>query len=266
MRRIKGLSGGRPAVKLLWLFAALAIISGSIALLAQLFAEELFGWTPTVYRERREIDFARSISISSADIPLKVYSYSGDKIIVEYIGESALIIEEDELELKISRDENITLSLYNRAMLSYGMTVWLPAETYKELKLTSASGNIHARNIMAEFITINSRTGSINLYGTEGLIAVTTRYGDIRAEFINLTDACALDTERGNVEVVMPARLGVLLNFFTDTGSFTSDFFRRDYDNHKGDLYLSIGANPVRFTVRTGSGNLHFYKRDETVR
>jgi hypothetical protein len=269
MKRIKGLSKSSPAVKLFWLFAVLALLSGGAALLTQMFAGELFGWTPTVHRERREVAFTPSISINSTDIPLEVYTYDGEVIIVEYIGESALIIEEDEFELRIHRVEDFTISLFSTDILNYGMTVWLPKQSYKAIRLTTASGDIRAENIETELLSVTSRTGNISLCNIEGLLSVSSRYGDVWAEFVNLTDAAAIDTESGRVEIIMPARIDVRLDFLTDRGYFTSDFFRREYDSHQGDLFLSTGpagANLVRFTVRTSSGSLYFYTRDESVR
>jgi hypothetical protein len=265
---IKGLNKARAAVKLFWLFLSLAVIFGVLAVIMQLFAKPLFGWESTVHRELREIELLssiRSISINSADIPLEVYTYDGDKIIVEYIGESALIIDEDELELKISRVEDFMLSLYSIDILNYKMTVRLPAETYREIKLTTASGEITARNIHTELLSITSRTGNINLYAIEGLITASTRQGDVYAEFINFADVCSIETDSGSVTVLMPERIEVNLSFFTDTGRLTSDFFRREYHAHEGDLYLKTGVNPLRFTVRTGSADLHFHKRNEII-
>jgi hypothetical protein len=264
---IKGLNKARPAVKLLWLFASLAVIFGALAVITQLFAFEMFGWESTVHRERREIDVPEwgSISISSADIPLRVYTYDGEKIIVEYIGETALIINEDPLDFHISRVEDFTLSLFSRDVLNYGMVVMLPRQTYREIKLTSASGDIFAEDISSELLGVTSRTGNISLYAIEGLITVSTRQGDVSAEFISFTDFCAIETDSGDVKIIMPERFSVDLTFLTDTGRLTSDFFRREYRSHEGDMYLIAGDNPLRFTVRTGSGNLHFNKRDETI-
>lgn len=265
--RIKGLNKAGTAVKLFWLSAILAVISGAMALITQFFAVEHFGWTSTVHRERREIevpDWAR-ISISSADMPLEVYVHSGDKIIVEYIGESELIIDGDELELRIRRVEDFVFSLFSRDLLNYGMIVRLPERVYREISLTTASGNIYAENIHSELIRVTSRTGNVHLHALEGLVTVSTRQGDINLEFINFTDACSIETESGDVSVLMPERIAVRLDFFTASGLFTSDFFRREYHEHEGDLYLSTGDNSNRFTVRTSSGNLDFHKRNEII-
>jgi hypothetical protein len=262
---IKGLNKAGVPLKLFRLFVSLAAIFGFLALIMQLFAYELFGWSSTVYRERREIEAPQFISVNSADIPLRVYTHSGEKIIIEYIGETALIIDEGENELKISRVEDFTLSLYSTDILNYGMIVRLPAQIYREIKLTSASGDITAENIHAELLSASSRTGNINLRAVEGLIAVSTRQGDVCAEFINFTDACAIETDSGDIKITMPERNAVNLNFLTDAGRLTSDFFRREFNAHEGDLYLAAGENPIRFTVRTSSGNLEFMTRNEVI-
>jgi DUF4097 and DUF4098 domain-containing protein YvlB len=176
-----------------------------------------------------------------------------------------LIIDGNEFEMRIRRVEDFMLSLYSRDVLNYKMTVWLPERVYREITLTTASGNIYAENIKSELIRATSRTGNVHLYAIEGLVTVNTRQGSIELEFVNFTDACSVETESGSVTVIMPERIAVRLDFFTASGLFTSDFFRREFNAHEGDLYLSSGENPNRFTVRTGSGDLSFYTRDETI-
>jgi hypothetical protein len=262
--RVKGLSKNNHAGKLLWISVSLAVICGSLAVVTQLFAEELFGWNSTVHRERAALEPNRFISINSADMPLEVYTYDGDKVIIEYIGETELVIIEDELELKISRIEDFTLSLFSTDKFNYKMTVWLPNENhmlYDEIKLTSASGNLSARNIRADFIYATSRNGNINFHGAEGEIIIATRTGDVRLEFINFTDRIKVETDTGNIKVLMPERYGVKLSYVTESGRFTSDFFSERFNAQAGDVYLNEGANPIEFTVFTDTGELEFYKR-----
>jgi hypothetical protein len=181
MFKIKGLSKEDRAVKLMWLSALLALVCGLIALVSQHFAAELFGWSSTVYRERHELTPNRHITINSADIPLEVYTYDGDTVIVEYIGETPLIIIDDELELRISRVEDFTLSLFSLDRLNYKMQIWLPGdyfEHYDEIRLFSASGDIYAENIRTLSLTATSRNGNVTLVGIEGEIAVDTRFGE----------------------------------------------------------------------------------------
>jgi len=170
--------------------------------------------------------------------------------------------------LRIRRHEDFMLSLYSRDVLNYKMTVYLPERVYREITLTTASGNIYAENIHSELIRATSRTGNVHLYALEGLVTVSTRQGNISLEFINFTDVCSVDTEGGDINVIMPERFAVKLDFFTSSGIFTSDFFSEEYETYEGDLYFSTettGENPRRFTVRTNTGNLDFHKRDETI-
>jgi len=265
IKRIKGLPGENRAVILVWLFPALALISAGAALVSQYLAAQVFGWTSTVYRERREFALVEYISLSSADIPLEVYVWDGDKIILDYVGETGLVIDEGEFELKISRDEDFAFSLFSSDALNYKMRVWLPNVTYRDIKLVTASGDISADSVKTGILTATSRAGDINLYGVDGIIALNTRYGNISAEFTEFKYICGTETETGNISVLMPEDSGVKLDFLTDSGRFSSDFFLREYRNYQGDLYLSEGSSPVRFTVRTSTGNLDFCKVIEYI-
>ena len=183
--KVRGLSRGNAAKKLLWLSLSLALISGTLAIVTQLFAEGLFGWSGTVHREYIELTPNRYISVSSADMPLEVYVHDGGMVIVEYIGETELFILEDELELKIGRVEDFTLSLFSRDRFNYKMRVGLPGnyyEYYKEIYLTSASGNISAEGLKTEILIITSRNGDITVRGIEGEIIADTRFGVLEVE------------------------------------------------------------------------------------
>jgi hypothetical protein len=253
--RIKGLAKGSKAVKLFWLFTALAVICGGLAIASHYLAYELFGWTSTVYRERRELSPNRHISISSADMPLEVFTHDGDKIIVEYTGETELLIYEDELELRISRVEDFALSLFSRDKFNYVMRVWLPAgyyAQYEDIRLTSASGNIHAGGIRAVTLTATSRSGNVRLSAIEAELEINTRSGDVDIEFDSFTAEARVNAGTGDVRVFMPDGHNVRLDFITDSGGFTSDFF--DYD-------ILPTAPPISFTVFTDTGNLEFNRK-----
>ncbi|MCL2077151.1 MAG: DUF4097 domain-containing protein [Oscillospiraceae bacterium] len=264
---IKIRDGKSRAVMLLWLFILLSFIFGGAALVSQHLAVHTFGWTSTVYRERREIVSELYLSINSADIPLEVYTYDGAEIIIEYTGADALVIERDEYGLKIGRDEDFKLSLFSRDKLNYKMQVWLPDVNYREIRLMSASGDISARNVRADSLIVTSRLGDISLFAPEGITDAVTLRGSVYVEFIDFNAPFFIETDSGDVRIIMSENEshGVKLDFLTYRGRFTSDFFRREYDGHQGDLYLSTGENPIQFTVNTITGNLDFHKRTENT-
>jgi DUF4097 and DUF4098 domain-containing protein YvlB len=112
-------------------------------------------------------------------MPLDVRVHGGGRIIVEYIGETALLIDEDELELKISREEDFALSLFSRNKLSYKMTVYLPDIQYEEIKLSSASGDIFIENVRSHILSATSRSGNIKTDNVEAVLDLNTRFGII---------------------------------------------------------------------------------------
>ena len=178
-RKIKSRTEGNKILRLFWIFTLSAVLSGSLAVVTHLYGETLFGWTATVHRERREIAVNDYISINSADMPLDVRVHGGGRIIVEYIGETALLIDEDELELKISREEDFALSLFSRNKLSYKMTVYLPDIQYEEIKLSSASGDIFIENVRSHILSATSRSGNIKTDNVEAVLDLNTRFGII---------------------------------------------------------------------------------------
>ena len=173
------------AVYFFWAAVSAAIICGGAAVILQVFAL-IGGWEPTVHRERLEFDFTQYISVSSADIPLEVFTYNGDKIIVEYAGETALIVQQDALELTIRRDEAAAFSFFSGDMLNYRLQVFLPDMLYRDIKLSSSAGTITAGNVRATLFNVNSRTGAVNISVPESFevrLSFITETGKMLSEF-----------------------------------------------------------------------------------
>jgi hypothetical protein len=243
--RVRGLEKGRAAVKLFWVTAAFALACAVLAVITQFFAAELFKWSSSVHREHLELEPNRYLSINSADMKLEVYTHDGDKIIVDYIGETELLIEEDELELKISRVEDFALSLFSRDKFNYILRVGLPAGNiirFESIKLYSASGDISAERIRAGEFYVTSRSGNISLTSITADVTVNVRSSD--------------------VVILQPDWNGIALDFFTNSGVFCSDFFDEPYAAHEGDIHLQRGGEALLFAVHTDTGNLTF---NETI-
>ncbi|MCL2108450.1 MAG: DUF4097 domain-containing protein [Oscillospiraceae bacterium] len=254
--------------RLLRLFVILTIISGTVAILLQFAAVHLFNRGSTVYREHLSIELGShlQISISTANTPIEVYTHNSDTILIEYTGENPLWIDETPEFLRIGTADGFKFSLFSLGQLSYCMKIYLPQITYAELRLSAVSGDIYAENITADFINISTRSGGIKLHEPDGIVSINSRTGDIALTFGRFDEPCAVESDTGDIAVLMPPENDLRLNYFTDTGRFTSDIFRPELNGWQGDLYLTKGANQTRFTARTISGNLSFLERVVYVR
>lgn len=254
--RFKGISRlSRPGM-LFVLFAAAAVVSGTGAAVLQIFSAELFGWESTVYREEYSLPFKSYLNFNVTNIPVYFDIYDGDEIKILYSNETALLIEENEYSYTISQDADFAFSLYSLDFLDYSATVLLPDRVYREVTVTSASGDIEFLRVYARSLDITSRSGNIKVTEAVGNMRLKTVYGSIDAEFISFDDSCLLESESGNITVAMPENRLVWLEFLTETGSFTSDFFNEEYKNRKGDFFKANHENAKKLSVSTKSGDL----------
>lgn len=244
------------AGKLLMLFAAAAAVSGMGALTIQFFAADLFGWESTVYREEYSLPFKSYLNINVTNIPLYIDIYDGDEIKISYKNETALLIEENEYSYTISQDADFAFSLFSLDFLDYSATILLPDRVYREVVITSASGNVEFLRAYARSLDITSRSGSITVTEAVGNMRLKTVYGNIDADFISFGENCLLESESGDITVKMPGDRLVWLEFLTENGSFTSDFFKNEYKNRRGDFFMANSESAKKLSVCTKSGNL----------
>lgn len=245
------------AKKLLIIFTAAALISGSAAVLTQIAAVGIFGWKSTVYREEYSLPFKSYLNINVTNIPLYIDIHDGDEIIILYKNETALIIEENDYSCTISQDADFAFSLYSLDLLDYSLRIMLPDKVYREVTISSASGNVEFLKAYALSLNINSRSGDIAVTEAVGNMRLKNRYGNITADFIEYRENCFLESESGSVTVTMPRDRLIKLEFLTESGSFTSDFFKKEYKNRAGNFFTVNGENAKILSVTTSSGNLY---------
>lgn len=196
--------------------------------------------------ENRQLAPRYYINISMTYLPVEIIFYDGDFITLDYIGETELFVaeEDDDFVLKISQDDEFALNLLTPDMLSYGLKLKLPQnpEKYREINITTTAGDIKISSpqiLNAEKINITSRSGNCFLVNTYADTIINTISGTVRAEF--------------NKDI---QKKGYELAFFTNSGRFTSDFFRKKCVNESGGAFLSLGKEPKRISVETNNGDL----------
>jgi hypothetical protein len=184
------------------------------------------------------------LRISMTYLPVKVEVYDGAEIAVDYIGETGLTVEAtSDYEWSIKQTEDFALSLFAPDMFDYGLRVKLPRQQYRDITISTGSGDVRVESLAAHALTVTTRDGNITLIDTSANTAVTTRSGDISAVFG--------DDIR---------KTGYQLMFDSKTGRLTTDFFRKGYDNASGDVLIAFGEQPLRFDAVTDSGDVTFMR------
>jgi hypothetical protein len=187
------------------------------------------------------------LRISMTYLPVTLTVYDGDEIIIDYIGETALTVEETyDYEWSVKQAEDFALSLFAPEMFGYGLTVKIPRQEYRDISISTGSGDVTVDGLIAHALTVTTRDGDIHLSDTRANTSVITRSGDIDAVFgDNIRD------------------VGYQLMFDSNSGRLTTDFFRKALDDAAGDVLIAFGDEPLRFDAVTDSGDVTFMRGRE---
>lgn len=240
----------RPIHLILLALILTSLMSGAGAVAVQLFSAKLFGWEPTVVRLEAEYAAKPHIRITATNIPLVIHKWDEDYVKIRYTGEIELITEEGETYLNITQESDFTFSLFAWDMLEYGLEAWLPEREYTALRLVTTTGDITLDGYKGEQLAVESVSGDITLSALDCGGYVQTG-GRVEAAFSSFTRAFAVTNTGGSVSLTLPQSAAVWLEFLSAGGSFTSEFFRKSFDRHEGDLFMSIGENPVKLTIQS---------------
>ena len=84
------------------------------------------GYESTAVRESLSFPAASYLYISTSGLDFEIKSYEGKDILVEYVNDMPIIVEEsNEDYLKITQDDFFTISLFSKDQFGYKMTIWL---------------------------------------------------------------------------------------------------------------------------------------------
>lgn len=242
-------------------FLAAAVFCGAMCALTQWLAVNN-GFESTVVTQSFEAEKARYITISTTNLDFEIKPYDGDKIRIDYVNDSHVIIEQqDENYLKLRQDDSFTFTLLAKEQFGYKMTVWLPEYDYREVYLSSSSGAVTVDFTSAEYTEIATRSGNITVKEACEKLAATTDSGDIYCKYLAFVTAGNFTADSGDVEIYMPDFSGVTLEFETVCGAVETDLFG---EAAKEPVYHSVTLErPAKLShylyVTTYSGRLKLY-------
>ena len=248
-------------VRLMWIFFAAALLSGFCCFALQLSAVQ-DGFAGTVVRESFELQKAKYLTISTTNLDFRLKPYDGDKIKIEYVNDSAVIVEQqDENYLKLRQDDSFTFTLLAKEQFGYKMTVWLPEHDYRELYLTSSSGSVTVDFTSAEYTEISTRSGDITVKEACEKVAAQTDSGNIYCKYLAFVTAGNFTNNSGETLIYMPDFSGVTLKFETACGQVETDLCgeaAREPVYHSVTLERPAGLSHYLY-VTTYSGALKLY-------
>lgn len=206
-----------------------------------------------------EFDTPRELVVITTSMPITVRYGDCDRVTVTYTGAVPLMFTEEKGTLSITQDDTFTMTLFSEAAKDENVVVTLPHKVYERISLSSSGGSVTSDCLSADTLEYSTKGGDMRLLGIDENTSVRTESGKIYAEFSSLGGDMTMYAGAGDVTLVMPDELSVYLEFFTESGRFTSERFDEPYYDHYGDAAVIYGGAKSRLNVNTTSGDLYIY-------
>ena len=249
-------------IKLLKTLAVTLSAAGIILAAAGLVIQHLgsrTGYAGSVVSGTAEFEKPRELVVITTSMPISVKYGDTETVQVSYTGGLPLIFSENKGMLSITQDDTFSMTLFAQSADSAGVEVILPHKVYERISLSSSSGSVTSDMLAADILEFSTKSGDMQLLGIDERASVRTESGNIYAEFSSFSSDMTINAGAGDVRLVMPVELSVYLEYFTESGSFTSERFGEPYHGKYGDAALILGDARSKLRVNTSSGSLYIY-------
>lgn len=247
-------------IALLKTLAVILAVIGTVLTAAGIVLQLLMpGNTSNVITGSESFEPPRELVVITTSMPIEVRYGDTETVNVEYTGSLPLIFTEDKGMLRVTQDDTFTMTLFSPSAKASGVTVTLPHKVYERISLSSSSGSVFAENLAADTLEFGTKSGDMELLGIDERASIRTESGNIRAGFSSFAGGMTIYAGAGDVTLFMPEELSVYLEFFTESGSFTSERFDEPYHAKYGDAAVLLGDARSKLNVNTTSGDLYIY-------
>ena len=219
------------------------------------------GYAGSVYSSHAEFETPRSLVVNTVSMPVAVRYGDTDRVQVSWTGSTPLTFDEKKKPgtLYISEDDRFTMTLLSERAAQTRLEIVLPHKVYEHISLSSSSGSVEEDRLNARTLEFGTKSGDLKLYGIDERASLRTESGKLFAEFSSFSGDMNIKAGAGDVTLLLPEELSVYLEFFTESGSFTSDRFDQPYREKRGDAVVIYNGARAKLNVTTTSGNLYVF-------
>lgn len=250
-------------IKFLKITGITAVTAGLMLLAAGItvqYMQSLGGsYTGNVITQSEEFETPRELVVITTSMPITVEYGDVSAVQVDYTDALPLIFKEDKGALRITQNDTFTMNLFSQKALESGVHITLPHKTYERVSLSSSGGSITSRYLNAGSLEYSTKGGDMALYGIDERTYVRTESGNIHAEFSSYSADMTINAGAGNVELLLAADSSVYMEFFTESGTFTSHEPDRSPESRYGDCVTMYNGAENKLNVNTTSGDLDLY-------
>lgn len=185
-------------------------------------------------------DTVSYIEINALTIDVHVKTYDGDKIKLVYANDTALSVNEGDNKITITQNNDFVISFFAFRQFSYEMTLYLPDEIYRDIFISTTTGNISADNLNCNSLELATKSGEITADSVKSAFKASSVSGGISCSYYALIQDCDIASKTGSVTVELPEKTRFMLYFTTKSGSISSSVF--------------LNGEPVRESFRYARG------------
>lgn len=235
-------------------------ITGFLLILAGIAASFALPVTPlndSVSARTLYFSTVRSLSVITGSLPIRVEPADGDVCEVSFLSDLPVVATTDEFgTLRLTQDDNFSLTFFSRRRRDFHLTVKLPARTYERISLSSSSGGIDCAAIDCGSLEISTRSGAIVLGGADERAKLRTESGTVDLTLSALNGNMTVTAGTGDVRLRVREGLSYCLRFLTDGGTLYEA--GSEDPPPLGDAALFRGEMTSRLDVITAGGDLYY--------
>ena len=159
------------------------------------------------------------IEINLVKLNAEIIPYDGDEIRVCYKNNLPLIIEHGDNSITISEDEKFVISLFPGSQSEFGVSVYLPERSYREISVVTGGGNVKVGRVDSKLLKVITENGDISFNNAVSQFNISTTSGFVSLDIEAVMRNCSILSRKGNVDVYVSEKASVAVDFETQTGA-----------------------------------------------
>lgn len=165
------------------------------------------------------------IDIEILRLDVEIIPYDGENIRVAYKNELPLALELGDNRLTVKESEEFVISLFAGSEAEFGLSVYLPEKSYREITVYTGGGNVSVDGADCEKMTIVTNGGDISVKNSVSLVNLVTGTGDILLDIAEVVQDSSVQSRSGNADIFIPKDGSVAVEFETNTGECVTELF-----------------------------------------
>ena len=158
------------------------------------------------------------IDINLLKLNVQIVPYDGEKIRIAYRNSLPLIIERGDNRISVSEDERFVISLFPEAQTDFGISVYLPERSYREISVNTGPGNVRIGRVDSRLITAVTENGNITFSDAVSQFNISTTEGFVSIDVEAVMRNSSLLSRKGNVDIFISEDESAAVEFETQTG------------------------------------------------